>query len=220
MKPTLLGAIALTLLFSLHATAQEENQKKNKELGLTTSNFSFNEINFAAVYKWGLDDRYWKIEGTTLRGNARPPISPIDSGFQNSTSSDFAMGLTLAREKRKAINDRVTLFHGMRLGIGLAHDHALDVSNQGQITQERLNVFVTPSVGYGLGIMFNLGESFYFSGELNPSISYQVRYRLEKFENADPFFPSESKLEQVEHNVRLSASQSSVRIGLFYKFSR
>lgn len=218
MKSTLLILLLLFCTAGTQSFAQEEKQKKNKELGVTTSNFGFTDINFAVVYKWGLDDRYWKLEGTTLSATATPPITPIDSGFQNSRNNSFAAGVRLAREKRKIINDRVTLFHGIRFGMNFGHNYSKDFNAQSSFTNERINAFITPSIGYGLGIMFNIGESLYLSGELNPSISYRVNYRFEEIKNTGPFPVNETKLEQIEHNISLGASQSALRLGLFYKF--
>lgn len=220
---TTLFCLSIFLITSLRLSAQEK--RKSKELGITTSKFSITDLPFSLVYKWGQDDKFWKIEAANIGGEASLPSIRIDTITQDEPSYNFGLGFTLAKEKRHAIREKITVFHGIRFGLASSYYRQKDIystSNRNYILTTRYNVI--PSVGYGLGIMFDLDDHFYLSAELNPMISYLMSY--EEIRDYDPNviqpdgtrIPFTSVRESIDHSIRLNANQSAVRLGIFYRF--
>jgi hypothetical protein len=215
-------SLSISLLFLSTLSIAQIKADKQKEFGITISRFSFESIPFDLVYKIGTDDKFWRFEAGSLYGSFELPEYRLDSITTYERNNTAGLGLRVAREKRKKINEKLTFFHGMEFGLsGYYRDQSRfnsHPSNGYTNTYKKNNLLlsVTPHLGYAVGAIFNINDHFYTSLELSPSMSYQISY--EKESNLYTFNPTNNSFsEKITHRPSFNFTQGAVSIGLFYR---
>lgn len=214
--------ITLSFILGSLTSFSQENPEKTREFGITISRFSFESIPFDLVYKTGKENKYWRFEAGSLYANFELPEYRLDSITTHERNNSAGLGLRIAREHRKPINDKLTFFHGIEFGISGYYRDQSTFSNHPSFgytnTRKNNNLFVslTPHLGYSAGAIFNINDNFYTSFELSPSMSYQFAYEKESYLYTFNL-ANNSYSEKITHRPGFNFTQGAVSIGLFYR---
>lgn len=214
--------LSITLLLVSTLSYSQSNPKKQKEMGITVSRFSFESIPFDLVYKVGREDKLWRFEAGNASAHFQFPEHTIDSVTTSEKFNSAGLGFRIARERRKKITEKLTFYRGIEFGISSGYSdrtyyspHPVSNSNYKR-KYKNLNIHVSPHLGYSFGAIFTLTENLYTSFELSPSMYYQFRYEDNSIKDLnDP--KNSTKNVRITQSPGFSFTQGAVSIGLFYR---
>ena len=171
-------------LFSQQAS---ESTVTNHEIGLRFSGFD----DFNLMYKKGLgEDRYRRHRFLNARFQ-----------FGGTGNKEFAtsLGYAFGTEKRKNITKDLHFIHGPEIAISLSYR-----DSPNDFVRFR-SVNVTPSIGYVLGFLLEINDSFYISAEVIPALSSSILIRNSGSNS---------------YNLDLGGSTNGTGLNLMYRFSK
>lgn len=180
MKRIILGLIlSLILTGTIHAQTSEQNFKK--EIGIRLSGFD----DFDFIYK------KQKAENEYKR------VRLISSNFYLSDFEDInhslSLGLTIGKEKRKALNEDLSIYKGWEV-IGRF---------QSLHSNDDLTLFFFPGIGLVLGFQFNLNKNFLVNLETIPRLTSTIQHN--------------SAITKLS-NLNLGFDSNDIALGLMYRF--
>ncbi|MGB0863993.1 MAG: hypothetical protein ACPG19_13500 [Saprospiraceae bacterium] len=142
--------IFLGFLFFNTTTIQAQSAK---EIGISTSAFQ----NFGFIYKKETkQNTFIRWEGIGLN------LTGVD------TRAAYNIGLAfgVAREKRRFINDKFAFIHGWTGDIRV---------NSSFILNNNFALSAMPSIGYLMGVHYQILDDLYFNLEINPAFSVMIQ---------------------------------------------
>ncbi len=178
INTTKLVVITLILFTARISLAQE----KQKEIGLQINDITRFHFDFIGKSE-NKKGNYRKLRLANLDIRAK-------SG-QSSESSRASLNLAYGWEKRKQLNEKISLLHGWEPQLALVYGSSL-------------GGVIVPGIGYALGVKYNLKNNFYLSLETIPSLSTQINVKQGIFEL---------------DNVQVNSSTSSVIASIVYSFT-
>lgn len=210
MKQLLLNsAFALiALLLSLNLTAQEDEDKKQTELGFTTNSLTDLD-NFNIELKRGRDNRYMRYSLLLLNGYTSM-YDPNANESQSITNAGIGLGIGL--ERRKELRPRLQFLHGPSFTIsGSYNKESNDIPTQDRTVE---SIMGSAYLGWRLGMLYSFSEHFYCSAEIIPSLRYSLFYTHEIINDLG----SVTDRTTVRQVPGFSISNGGLRLGLFYRF--
>jgi hypothetical protein len=199
MKNTSL--IVLTIC-SLFLTFKVEGQAlKVKEYGIGFSNLN----SFSLQYRWGNENRIYRLSGTIGGATAFGKNSSNSSNIldTNSINSINAMhtktplslncGLSFSILKLKSINEKFGILYGGILGLSYSHlkTHS-NITGTNSSSYNNSTLYSTsgeseyksqtfqPNIGLALGVFYKINSSFILYAEVDPNIYYAYNYTASK----------------------------------------
>ena len=140
------GGAMLLIISSLSAqkfTSQQfDKPKKKNEFGLSYNERSGVGLTFKRQIK---ENQYWRVDGSARA-----------AGNDWTYSKNFALGIGL--ENRIPINSKLSFYHGANLNFASFGNTQIDY---------QVNSL---SIGYRLGVRYDINKRFYVGAEINPQI--------------------------------------------------
>ncbi|MEZ4721078.1 MAG: hypothetical protein R2813_04280 [Flavobacteriales bacterium] len=224
MKKLFILTCMMLITCSFHA--QNTSNPNVREIGITTSKFSFESIPFNLIYKKGNGNKFWRYEAGYIGGELDFPETRLDTLSYSEKGNSIGFGINLGREIRKPITDKFTFYHGPKVGLSGSYSDYVnknigyDQFRQPVInTSKNLNYSITPRLGYMIGAIFGIKDNLYLSVDLAPSVYYRLTYQKSE-NNQTSKFGSPAINEALEHNTGFNFTQGAVQVGLFYTFQK
>jgi len=151
--------IMLSILMPLFSMAQE-SKSSVREIGVNFSNLN----NFGIRYKKGSETCLLRLTALSINGSNNNSKHDSISNSQNNGGVGFNIGF----EKRKAINDKLSLYHGLDLLISYQYNG----SNQTPSTSKSHTWSISPGLGLVFGLNYKITNAFYVGAELEPYVRY------------------------------------------------
>lgn len=188
---TLLKIILISIFsfFALTLFSQQTSESTitNHEIGLRFSGFD----DFNLMYKKGLAENKYRRHRFL---NAR-------FQFGGTGNKEFAasIGYAIGTEKRKNITKDLHFIHGPEIAFSLSYrDSPTDFLRFRSIN-------MVPSIGYILGFLLEISDSFYISAEVIPALSSSILLRNSGSNS---------------YNLDLGGSTNGTGLNLMYRFSK
>jgi hypothetical protein len=97
------------------------------------------------------------------------------SKVEKSQNFSSRVGLSFGKEKRKAIEEKLSFIHGPQYGVFLSLNNAYNTSNA-NISYHNTSLQINPTFAYLFGAIYQINPRFYIGVESQPSLYASVRY--------------------------------------------
>lgn len=216
--------ITTAIFLIVHPFQKSLAQEKTRDLGLVTSSVNLTNLPLSFVYKSGKENKFWRYQIGNIEIVQSYPKHRLDTlNINEELSSTYNAAFEIAREKRKQINTKFSLYHGVSSGLSASYWQYSyeEMDNNGPAGPKFHNkalgdkLTIQPFVGYSIGAIFNLTDQLYFSAQLNPKLYHQIEYYSRK--DADLLNKKTTRDEAVlSQKSGISINQNFVTVGLFY----
>ncbi len=181
MKKLVIYQVLLLAFFMTNANAQTTDQNFKKEIGIRMNGLSDFDFIFK---KQKAENKYRRMR--LISANFSIP------DFEDFTSS-FGLGVTYGKEKRKPLNDNLSLINGWeligRFGVNMS--------------EEDLSFTFTPGIGYVLGFQYEINNKFIVNLETIPTLTTTINYAADELSIS---------------NLKFGFNSNNIALGIMYKF--
>lgn len=157
---------ATTLAQDSSATAKTSTRKNITEFHFAVANI--NPVNVQIKYKEQIAKKtFFKLGLINMMYSQSHQHSPNGSWVR---SSETSLGIEIGLEFRSNLNEAICFYHGPNVSL----------TNQSSVSRILIPAIVarqesyTLAIPYSLGMLIHLKNHFYFSGEINPGVSYMI----------------------------------------------
>jgi len=157
------------VLISIAGSAQEIT--KQKEIAL-----SFSDLNdYGITYSFGNSNSLWRFS-TAYLGQQKTTNNYPDYDY---VTNHFGFGLSLGKEFRKPLTEKLLLRYGAELSFSYSFDHQISENND-----EKLTIY-SPGVALLGGFIYKLNDSFGLGVLLLPYCNYRTGKRISDYTEYD-----------------------------------
>ena len=163
-------SITLVLTFLLGGLKSQE-VKKYRELGVSTSTFN----NFGITYRTGNENSIWRFNAL-VASSSRINESSDDYEFE---SNSFRSFLSVGKEKRKNISDKLALRYGVDARMSIENRATKEVDNtsiEERINENKLTKY-SPGINLVLGFNYEIAKNVLLGMEVHPAFTYSFGER-------------------------------------------
>ena len=200
MKHFILALLFITLPLSF-TYAQETS--KTREIGLTTSDLN----SFGVTYRKGNESSVWRF-------NALSSSLSFNNDERDDLDSDlstFGFGLSIGKEWRSPVKDKLELRYGFDLRYSYSHGKTESFNTNLNSTVENISNSFETGINGVFGFNFLFTNEFLLGGEFLPTLYYGSS----KLEIDDPQGQSSTRNTD---SFGFRMNTSSVRLSLLYRF--
>lgn len=201
MKKTVF--IMMLSCFAIASMAQENTRQK--EVGITFSSLN----NFGINYKVGNGSSMWRYNAMFGNGNK----TENNSDSLNYSKSNFNLGISIGKEYRKQIADKLEFKYGLDFGISyyknFLKNNDKTIYNFDFENEEKI---YSPSVSIVIGLNYVLKNNIYIGAELKPFIKYNTGERIVKNQN------SKEEIKTDISGVEYGFDNNSAMLSIGYRF--
>ncbi|MFT4740040.1 MAG: hypothetical protein ACI9L9_000816 [Marivirga sp.] len=166
-------SVLILFLFAQVALAQEQEKFNRQEVGLSFSNFTFDNVGLN--YRIGSETGLWRIGlGTTLIGSTSDQT--MDSAYASDSYNVNNLILTLGREKRIEVAEDLKIRIGTEIGYGRSKVKGFsefEFRNALSI-RETTTTSNTYGIGLVLGTIYQLNKNIFIGFEFLPKYTYSL----------------------------------------------
>lgn len=197
--------VAVIVILSATAFAQENEKVRVKEVGLTFYNFD----GFGITYRVGKENALWRFN--TGFGNG------IQEYAGDNVRSNFSIGTNVGREWRKEVTSKLDF----RYGVDLQYSFATNSNENSNLTNvsENKNVLHFGGINVVLGFNYEISKSVFIGAELLPffGINYSESESYSEF--ADQFgIVNITQSESSTYSNRFGIQNNSALLSVAYRF--
>lgn len=196
MKRVILMAFGLCLALQMNA---QETPKK-QEVGIVFSDLN----NFGLTYRVGNAQALWRFNTLLINGR-------VNNSYGDSTdiiNTRFGTSLSVGREYRKPITEKLTFRYGLDLFTALNTQHQkVDDKTVNDQDQNNRSTAFRPGINAVIGVNYALGDGLLLGVEILPFVSYDININ----ESINSFQTSAGAL-------NYGLTNTSTQLSLVYQF--
>ena len=192
MKIKIKSFIVLISLFTFFQLDAQTPTQKVQEYGIGLYGLN----SFSLQYRWGNDDRLFKlsgiISGINSNGNSTSSASYIDSAYNSSSSKNSTdknplnlnLGLSLSVLKIKLFNEKFGIVYGGLIGLTYIYYESNSNGTSNNMSNYIDNTYpnirntknssysIQPYIGINFGFVYKFNPSFYIYADVSPNLYF------------------------------------------------